>query len=227
MANRTATIVIGAFVTAVGAILAAGGATVIVVLGSDGSVSTGQEPVNTTTTALVANVDDIDGTDGVSAVFGRPELRLTANSSKPVFIGVGPAAAVDAYFAGADIDVVDDFDLDPFRLNTHHRSGAGQLSPPGAQPFWVAKSSGTHAVVHWKIRNGDYRIVAMNADAAPAVSIEGRFTLAVPHLYGVGLAAFIVGLVGIALGVLLLVLGIRKPHKPAPGQPAVAYSATA
>jgi hypothetical protein len=218
MANRTATIVAGAIIGVTSTLVAVCGGAVMIVLGSDSSLSTGHQHVSSSTAALVTPVDDIEGTNGVNAVLGQPKLQLAVGSSEQkVFIGVGPARAVDRYLAGVGIDRVEDLDLDPFHLDLDSRAGTVRAAAPGRQTFWVAKSSGPAASVDWKVRNGDYRIVVMNADGSPGVSVDGTFTLALPNLYDYGVAAAIAGLVGLALGAVLIMLGVRKPRGPQPG----------
>jgi hypothetical protein len=64
-------------------------------------------------------------------------LHLSAGTSHdPVFISVGPAGAVDGHFAGADIDNVEDVDVDPFRLDVEHRAGTARPGSPDDQTFW-------------------------------------------------------------------------------------------
>jgi len=219
MAIRTTTVV-GAVVAVGSMLVAACGVVVMILLGSDSSLSTGHQRVRSSTAALVAPVDDIDGTDGVGTLLGDPRLRLSVRSpEQDVFIGVGPARAVDRYLAGADIDRVDDLDVDPFRLELAHRRGTVRPATPAAQPFWVAKSSGAAASLEWKVRNGDYRIVVMNVDGTRGVDVDGTFTLVVPHLYSYGLAAASVGLAGTVLGVVLVALGVRRPGNQQSGPP--------
>ena len=219
MANRRATIVIGAVVAVGSALVVACGAATMIVFGTGSSLSTGPHHVASATTAMVARVDDIDGADGFNAAFGRPELRLSAApSDEDVFIGVGPARAVEAYLAGADIDTVTDFELDPFRLDIDHRSGDARPSAPATQTFWVAQSVGPSPSIDWKVRDGNYRIVVMNADGSPGVAIDSRFTVVIPHLYRIAWTALIAGLVGLALGLTLVIVGVRKPGRPQPGR---------
>jgi hypothetical protein len=46
--------------------------------------------------------------------------------------------------------------------------------------------SGRQATLDWKITDGSYRVVVMNADAAPSVALDGRFALTIPHLFTLG-----------------------------------------
>jgi hypothetical protein len=114
---------------------------------------------------------------------------------------MGPGRAVDAYFAGADIDNLEDLEVDPFRLDVEHRPGTARPDSPDAQTFWLAKSSGVEASLDWKVRDGNYRVVVMNASASPRVAIVGRFILGIPQLYGIG----------------IVVLGFRKAPTAAEG----------
>lgn len=219
MAKGTARIVTGALLASASAVLAVGGAVVVCLVGSDSSVTTGRQHISSTTTAMVAELGDIDETDSFTGAPARPELRIAASSDEPVFIGIARAAAADAYLADADIDIVHDVDVDPFRLDIENRPGAAQPEQPSAQTFWVAKASGTDATLNWKIRDGDYRLVVMNADAGPGVAIDGRFTVDIPWLYGAALAALGTGLLGVAGGLALIVLGIRIRRRPRPAPP--------
>jgi hypothetical protein len=76
------------------------------------------------------------------------------------------------------------------------------------------KSSDPTASVDWMVRDGDHRIVVMNADGSPGVAAAATFTLAIPQLYGYGLVAVEAGLVATALGAVLVVLGVRRPRRP-------------
>ena len=46
---------------------------------------------------------------------------------KPVFVGVGPAEAVDRYLAGASVETVTDVEVRPFELTTTVREGSMRL----------------------------------------------------------------------------------------------------
>jgi hypothetical protein len=167
---------------------------------------------------LVAAVDDIKGTHGFATVVGRPSLTLNAQSSgSPVFVGVGPAAAVDRYLAGASIDRVTDFDVEPFRLTTQRQDGSARPAPPAEQRFWTVSSSGLSARVDWRIADGSYRLVVMNADASPNVAVSMSAVLTVPHVFAIGLGALIGGVVIALIGALLIVLGARSGRRPATG----------
>lgn len=215
MAKRVITFVFSAFFLLGGALFAIGGGVLMAVVGSDSSLGTSQQRVSTPTHALVAPIDNIEGTSGVRDVLGQPRIKVAvANAEKPVFIGVGPAGAVDSYLAGATIDTVLDLELDPFSLRTERRAGTAQPAQPDAQTFWLAKATGSDPAIDWKIRDGNYRLVIMTADASPGAAVNARFALVVPHLYGIGVGILIGGSVGILIGLALLLLGVRMSSRP-------------
>ena len=108
MSHRIPLIAAGAVLGLGGAAAAVTGGGILAVAGTDGTLSTGGH-VTTTTAALVTEAADISG-DGTRTL-GNPTVTLSAQGSKkPVFIGVGPTAAVDRYLAGAATETVTDVD---------------------------------------------------------------------------------------------------------------------
>jgi hypothetical protein len=166
-------------------------------------------------------MDNIQNTNGFATTVGKPSLSLSAHGTgRDVFIGIGPAAAVDSYLAGASVDKVTDLGVDPFRLKTDRQNGTARPQAPATQNFWTAQASGPDPQITWKINDGSYRLVVMNADASPDVAIDGRFGLTVPHLFAIGIGILIAGIVVALIGLLLLVLGIRTSVGPPSEDPA-------
>lgn len=224
MVKRVVLIIISAVLIVGGGVIAIAGGAIVAVFGSDSTLASGSHAVSTQTTALVAPIDNISDTNGAASTVGSPTLRLSVRgATNPVFIGVGPATAVDGYLAGAAVDTVTDLDVTPYRLRTSTRDGTARPAAPGDQTFWVASSSGaSDASLRWKIRDGNYRLVLMNADAAPGVAVDGRVALRVPHLFPIGLGILIAGAVILLGGALVLGLALRRrrggvPPTPQPG----------
>jgi hypothetical protein len=217
MSKRTALTVAGLVLTVAGGGAAVGGGALLLLTGGDGTVSSGSHAWTTPTAALVTETADIDG--GASAVLGHPDVRLTVRGAdERVFVGVGRAADVDAYLAGAPREIVTDLDVNPFHLTTTVRDGAATLAPPGEQDFWVSRSEGARtAHASWKVHDGRYRMVVMNADGSPGVDVDGTVAAHVPLLLGAGATAAAGGLGLVALGVGLTVAGART--RPEPQQP--------
>jgi hypothetical protein len=220
MSKRIALITASAVALVGGGAAAICGGAVLAVFGTDNTISSGQHPVSTTTSALVTEQGDFGAHS--ADILGHPAVKISVTSSaKPVFVGVGPAAAVDRYLAGAAVETVTDFELRPFDLTTTRREGTVRLAPPLEQSFWVAKSVGsTSAATDWKVRDGSYRVVLMNADGSAGVDVESRFGLGVPHLAAIGATVLAGGLLFVVVGVALLLAGLRTRSQPL-GQPIV------
>jgi hypothetical protein len=221
--------VFGIILFLIGASAALGGGALTVIFGADSTITSGHESLATQKTALVVSMNDIKDTNGFATVVGRPTLKVTVNGAgRDVFVGIGPAAAVDEYLAGTSIDRVTDLEVDPFKLKTSPRDGSATPAPAGAQTFWTARGSGSTASLSWKVSDGSYRLVLMNADAAPGANAAGRVELKVPGLFAIGLSILCGGVVVGLIGLALLIIGVRmrpygRPPVPAgagyPGAP--------
>ena len=216
MTRRVVLSVFGVVLLVAGFCLAIAGGAVMAITGSDNRISTGTERLSTPSTALVTEIADISDTAGTADTLGQPDLRLSlSGTAASSFIGVGPADAVDRYLAGAPIERVNDFNLDPFRLDTTPIAGTARPGAPDAQSFWVARGTGADPSLNWKITDGRYRLVLMNADGSPNVAADARVQLTVPHLFAIGIGVLVAGSVLLLLGVLLLVMGLRTPRRRA------------
>jgi Domain of unknown function (DUF4389) len=167
---------------------------------ASGYVMTGATAYSTNTYALVSDSYRTGAAGDV--VVARDMLgtvRVRTQSARPVFVGIGPAAAVESYLAGVRREVATRFDAarSDFRL----RQGGAPAVPPTSKRFWVAQSVGSGVrTLHWSPSNGDYRIVVMNPNGSAGVNAELAIGARFPHLLWIG-----IGLLGGSA--LLLVLG--------------------
>ncbi|MDT4971746.1 MAG: hypothetical protein QOG22_1889 [Pseudonocardiales bacterium] len=225
MAKRMFVMVFGVILFLIGASAAIAGGALMVIFGADSTIASGREPLSTQRTALVVSMNDIKDTNGFATVVGQPTLRLSIDGvGRDLFVGIGSAAAVDQYLAKVSIDRVTDLEVDPFKLKTSPRDGAATPAAPGAQTFWTARGSGSTAELNWKVSDGSYRLVVMNADASPVVNAAGLVELKVPSLFAIGIgilcAGVVVGLVGLAL----LIIGVRMgPYRQPPAPVGAGY----
>jgi hypothetical protein len=224
MAKRIVLIVLGGVLAVIGLLAAIGGGALMVLFGSNNTLSSGAQQVSTPTRALVSPTGSIQGTSGAQTVLGSVRLRITARpagTGHQLFLGIGPAAAVDRYLSGTSYDVATDVSVTPFHLTLARHRGTAAPGRPGSQSFWVAQASGNHPTLTWTVTSGSYRVVAMNTDAAAPVAFDGGLDLTIPHSFAIGIGLLIGGIVFILIGVVLIVLGARTrpgpPSQPAPG----------
>jgi hypothetical protein len=206
--------VFGGLVTLVSLTAVAAGGTAIVFdqtqRDAGGYVSTNTAHLSTSSYALVTDsyragtAADIFVTRDL---LGRVVVRT--QSSQSVFVGIGAASAVGAYLAGVRHELAPSFD-------SHHKNfrlvaGGAPATAPTAAHFWVAHSVGSGMqVLTWMPRNGDWRIVMMNADGSPAVASDASIGAQLPHLLAVGLAALGLGLAAALLATGLIYAGSRS-----------------
>jgi hypothetical protein len=215
-AGRRVAIVLGSLAALFGAILVLAGGALLAIFGGDGVAWTDREDLSTPTAALVSGTASID-TDGVVDDLAGTRVRIDARADggKPIFVGVGPAADVERYLAGAGYDEVTDLDAGPFEstfgVDRDRHPGAATPDEPGTQPFWVAQDTGRDgAALDWKVRDGDYRVVVMNADGSRDVQTSSELGVRIPWITGVAIGVLVAGLLVLAGGFGAIVAGARR-----------------
>ena len=124
------------------------------------------------------------------------KIRVQASSHKPLFVGVARRAAVDRYLAGVARSTLQDVNYGPFDAEYTTTAGAKTPAPPARQSFWTASSTGSgKQSVTWKIHDGSWRFVVMNADGSPGVAADATAGATVSGALVVALAALGLGLV--------------------------------
>jgi hypothetical protein len=126
-------------------------------------------------------------------------VRIRTRSAQPVFVGIGSAAAVDTYLAGVRRDVATRFDA--AHSDFRQYSGGAPAAGPATKHFWAAQTVGSAIqTLSWSPRNGDWRIVVMNANGSAGVHADLALGARFPHLLWIGIGV-------LAGGALLLLLG--------------------
>jgi hypothetical protein len=186
-------------------LLAVGGAGLWARASSDGGyISTGTHPYETSGRAIVSDAMNVE--EFPSWLVAK--LRVKASSDKPLFVGVARRADVDHYLAGVRRSTVEDVSFGPFQVDYSSQSGTRTPNRPAQQTFWVESSTGSgQQSVAWKIRDGSYRFVVMNADASAGVHAEARVGATLHGALVVVLASLAAGLALLGLAVALVVRG--------------------
>ena len=123
----------------------------------------------------------------------------SGGNASGVSIGIGRSRDVET-LAGVAFDRVTDIEFPPFELGLSRVPGSMRATPPAVETFWVASSESTNdAQLRWRITDGEYSMVIMNADGAPGVITAARVQLVLPNTFPLSLAVFGVGLVVTAL----------------------------
>jgi hypothetical protein len=179
-AGRVVLIVLGAIGVLVGLALLAGGGFLLWAdrtQREDGYLTTPSERFETPTYALTRTRLDVE-TNGADWVlndnwFGKIRIRGEGAEGKTIFMGIGPEPAVAKYLGNVAHASVEDVDFDPFRATYRSVAGGAPQGPPADQRFWVASASGVGTqTLTWKVRDGDWTVVLMNADGSRGVDAD-------------------------------------------------------
>lgn len=205
--------VIGIIVTISGVLTVLSGAVILALFGSGNAQDAGPHPVTTPTSALVTDLGHIRDINGFDFLTGSPTLHLAATTVAPAgaFVGVGPTRDVERYLDGVAVDRVVDFELSPYRMDVERRDGSAVAGAPREQTFWVASAASvTDAELSWKLADGNYQMVVMNADGSPGVAGDATIGVSLPDSSGIWTIVLAVGLLITAGGVVLIVVGARR-----------------
>jgi hypothetical protein len=210
-------IILGAFLVLLGGGCTLGGIGTLVVVGNDGWIQSGVDQVDVRGEALVSGTEEIEGESPGDDIPGEARVRIRAQMTddSPVFIGVARASDVTAYLQGAPLDVVDDVEIDPTELETVFVPGTADLEPPGEQDFWLQSVSGNgRQELDWEVESGQFRFVVTRVEPQEGFAVSVSAGVKLPFLRWVGIGLVIAGVLVLAVGVLLIVLGARRKDRP-------------
>jgi hypothetical protein len=223
-AGRVALIVLGSIGVLFGLAVMAGGGFLLRAdrtQRDDGYLTTPTERSATPTYALTRTRLTVD-TEGPGWVlndnwFGKVRIRGESPGSKTLFMGVGPQAEVAKYLATVAHANVQDIDFDPFRATYLSVTGGAPEAPPTEQHFWAASASGVGTqTLTWKVRDGDWSVVLMNADGSRGVAADIDLDAKLSFLLWVAIGLLIGGALVTGGSTALIVLAARTRRLPPP-----------
>ena len=189
----------------------------------DGYLTTPTERFATPTYALTRTRLEVD-THGSGWVlndswFGKVRIRGESPGSKTLFMGIGRQAEVARYLATVAHTDVRDIDFDPFKATYLRVAGGAPDGPPTEQHFWAASASGAGTqTLTWKVRDGDWSVVLMNADGSRGVVADVDLGAKLSFLLWVAIGLLIGGVLVTGGSTALIVLAARTPRPP-PAEP--------
>jgi hypothetical protein len=246
--GRIVMIVIGSLLALIGFGLLAGGIAALVGYATertDGFFQTGEVRLASATYAITSDRVDLESEPGGSdwlidrGALGTVRLSIDpGRRDTPIFAGIGPTTEVTEYLEGVSHDVIRDFELSPDRVLYRRLPGEATPSPPADQPFWVAEVTTDQAgELTWEVESGDWSVVLMNVDASRGVDLDARLGIKVDWLLPVLIGLMIAGVILLAGGATLVIVGSRglarrpepapaptPPDWPAPAAPLTAVS---
>jgi hypothetical protein len=147
-------------------------------------------------------------------------------AGEPLFGGIASAGDVAAYLDGAavaTVDVVEDasgsiqVDGDGLALRYDVTAGSESLPVPGDQDFWIDSSEdGRLRIALGDLSGRRTVLVLMRADGRPGIAGDIEGSLRSPLLWTVGIVLFIGGLIGSAIGIVLILVGVLRKGETRP-----------
>jgi hypothetical protein len=183
----------------------------------DGYLSTGSDPIATTTHALASENLDVD-LDGAGRVldadgYGNVRLRVTPHEDKGVFVGIARTGDVERYLQGTSYATVTDVHYEPFRTDMRASSGDARPASPAQQDIWAASAHGAGTqTLEWEVEDGQWSVVIMNEDASAGVDTGVSAGAEAPFLPEVGWIALGGGTLLLLIAGGFMVAGIRTPR---------------
>jgi hypothetical protein len=213
-AGRVALFVAGAIAAFLAFALLAGGCAIVAVdrtqRDGDGFLMSPTEDFSTSTYAIASESADVD-TDGaewaVRSFLGT--VRIRSESERAVFVGIAREADAAGYLDDVEHVVVTGIDDDRPRYSS--RPGGTPPHPPGEETFWVASTSESgEQTLDWEPEDGDWTVVAMNADATRGVATELSIGAELDPVIWIGVGLLVAGGLLAAGAALAITAGIRR-----------------
>jgi hypothetical protein len=147
------------------------------------------------------------------------KIRIAAASDtgRPVFVGIARERDADAYLANVAHANLDDYGAAESKQEYDLVSGAAVPLRPASQDIWVASATSTDAAaLKWNVREGDWTVVLMNADASKGVAADVKLGVDVGYLGWLSAALLAIGGILATAAVFLILHGGRRKGPQVP-----------
>jgi Domain of unknown function (DUF4389) len=150
------------------------------------------------------------GWGGLASLTGDVRVQVTARGGMgSTFVGLGPASSVDRYLLGVAHTTVRA--IGPGASDQSEQQGGGVALAPQTAGFWTTSASGPGTqVMTWTPRDGDWTLVALNADGSRGVMVSVALGAQLPVLGVVSVVLLVLGALVLAVGVTLLVAAVVR-----------------
>jgi len=220
--SRTGLRIGGWILAGLGALALIGGVALVVVhltqRGKNGYYTSSTKRVAASGYAITTEGLDIgDLPSFTTDAVGHVRVSARGSNGQPLFVGIAPQSAVNAYLAGVGRSEVTDVNGDTVSYRTH--PGGPPASPPARQNFWRAARIGTGEVTTtWKVTGGTWVIVLMNATATSNVNAAVSVGVKTNLVLWIGLGLVVVGLIFGGAGT-AMIFSARPPRPTVTSSP--------
>lgn len=137
------------------------------------------------------------------------DTKLTAEAAGgEVFLGLGPAADVEAYLQQVEHDTLIEIREGHPLMRTS--AGGAPASTPETEDFWVAQAAGPgRQVITWEPTEGDWAVLVMNADGTRGLDVDLSAGAEVPALTWVIVILLAIAFAALVVATFLIVIPLR------------------
>lgn len=183
---------------------------------SSGFITSGTHDFTTGSFALTSGTINLGSSaDAVtpSDFLGTVRVRVTpVDPRSNLFIGLAPATAANRYLAGMTHEEVTDWASGTTTYRTY--SGGTPSVLPQSAGFWTVRTAGPgEQTMAWKPGHGDWRIVVMNTDGRPGLSVKADVGATMPDLGWIAAGLLIAGGLALAGSAALVVIPIVRASR--------------
>jgi hypothetical protein len=141
----------------------------------------------------------------------RLRIAATSDTGRPLFVGIARERDANAYLAHVAHANLEDFAVSDSKQKYDSVSGRVRPERPASRHIWAASATGSGSTaLKWKVREGRWSVVLMNADASKGVAADVKLGVNVSYLGWVSAGLLAAGGVLAAAAAYLIVRGSRR-----------------
>ena len=205
--GRRLRIGIGVTLVVLGLFATVGGVALVSLVGADGSI--GLDPTRLIGSGYAITLPQVD----VPSLPDGQHVRLDVSlqqGDRPMFLGIGPTADVNAYLRGVPIDVIEQIDQ-PGAASTSPVIGDAQPAAPQTQPFWAITATGDAPSISWTAQPGEWTLVVMATPPHRTLDVTATGSVTSPILGPLGFVLLAIAIAVLGAGAWMIVRAARRP----------------
>jgi len=139
----------------------------------------------------------------------RISIDARGDTGRPLFVGVAREHDVDRYLANVSHSELHDYGVATSDQEYDSIAGSARPARPTSRHIWVASTTGS-APLRWKVREGNWSVVLMNADGSKGVTGDVKLGASISYLGWLTAGLLALGAAFLTLAVFLIMLGGRR-----------------
>ncbi len=138
--------------------------------------------------------------------FFRVRIDARSGQQRPLFVGIARESDVRAYLANVAHANLREYDVGTSDQKYDSVRGAARPARPASRHIWAASTTGSEPL-KWRLREGNWSVVLMNADASKGVNADVKLGAKVGYLGRTSVILLAFGGALLSLAVFFIVRG--------------------